>query len=207
MAPLYDVLKGTAWNKKKPKGQKIHIFGWKEKWRKLQEDAFTDLGAELASSTLLVACEYGERKRLITDASGVGYGAVLLQEQSPDDFRPVMFLSRKLKGPETRYTAAYNEAGAIIFALRQLRSYLDGERFEIFTDHMALKWLLDMQHPRPRLARWLLELQDFDFSVNYAPGDSDMLTVPDALSRYSLDPNTILCTRCLEVVGEIEKGE
>ena len=64
-----------------------------------------------------------------------------------------------------------------------------------------------MQHPRPRLARWLLELQDFDFSVNYAPGNSDMLTVPDDLSRYSFDPSTILCTRCLEVVGEIEEGE
>ena len=119
-----------------------------------------------------------------------------------------MFLSRKLKGPETRYTATENEAGAIIFALRQLRAYLDGEeRFEIFTDHIAFKWLLDMQHPRPRLARWLLELQDFDFSVNYAPGNSEMLTVPDALSRYSFDSSTILCTRCLEVVGEIKDGD
>ena len=154
-----------------------------------------------------MACEYGKRKRPITDASGVIYGAVLHQEQDPDDFRPVMFLSRKLKGPETRYTATENEAGAIIFALRQLRAYLDGEKFEIFTDHMALKWLLDMQHPRPRLARWLLELQDFDFSVNYAPGNSEMLAVPDALSQYSFDPRTILCTRCLEVVGEIEEGE
>ena len=36
MAPLYDVLKGAAWNKKKPKGQKIHIFGWKEKWGKFR---------------------------------------------------------------------------------------------------------------------------------------------------------------------------
>ena len=34
-----------------------------------------------------------------------------------------------------------------------------------------------------------------------------MLTVPDSLSRYNFDPSTILCTRCLEVVGEIEEGE
>ena len=141
----------------KPQGTNIYTFGWKEKWGKLQENAFTDLRAELDNPTLLVAFEYGKRKRLITDASGVEYGAVLLQEQSPDDFRPVMFLSRKLKGPETRYTATKNEAGAIIFALRQLRAYLDGKTFEIFTDHMSLEWLLVMQHPRPRLARWLLE--------------------------------------------------
>ena len=36
---------------------------------------------------------------------------------------------------------------------------------------------------------------------------ANMLTVPDDLSRYSFDPSTILCTRCLEVVGEIEEGE
>lgn len=93
----------------------------------------------------------------------------MLQEQALDDFSPVMFLSRKLRSPETRYTATENEAGGIIFALRQLRSYLDGEKFEVVTDHMALKWLLDMQHPRPRLARWLLELQDFDITVSYGP--------------------------------------
>ena len=34
-----------------------------------------------------------------------------------------------------------------------------------------------------------------------------MLTVSDALIRYSFDPSTILCPRCLEVVGEIEEGE
>ena len=73
-----------------------------------------------------MACEYGKRKRLITDASGVRYVVVLLQEKSPDDFRPVFLLSRKRRGPEIRYTATENEEGATIFALRQLRAYLVG---------------------------------------------------------------------------------
>ena len=34
-----------------------------------------------------------------------------------------------------------------------------------------------------------------------------MLTVPDALGRYSFDPSTVLRTRCLEDVAEIEEGE
>ena len=34
-----------------------------------------------------------------------------------------------------------------------------------------------------------------------------MLTVPVALSIYSLESSTILCTRCLEVVGGIEEGD
>ena len=34
-----------------------------------------------------------------------------------------------------------------------------------------------------------------------------MITTPDTSGRYSVDADTILCTRCLEVVGEIEEGD
>lgn len=62
-----------------------------------------------------------------------------------------------------------------------------------------------MQKTQSRLERWLLELQDFDFTVSYAFGEGPLLTVPDALHRFNLDTSTILCPRCLEVVVEIQK--
>ena len=207
MQPLYKMLEGTTWNKRKPKNLKIHIPDWDKKWGKDQVAAFEDLKKELADPTFLVTCEMGKPKRLVTDASGIGYGAALLQEQQPDDWRPVMFLSRKLKGAEIRYTATENEAGAVIFALRQLRPYLDGVRFDLFTDHIALKWLLDLQNPKPRLARWLMDLQDFDFSVNYVSGKGEIIVVPDALSRYTISDDNVLCTRCLEIIGIMDETE
>lgn len=63
-----------------------------------------------------------------------------------------------------------------------------------------------MQHSRPRLTRWLLKVQNFNFTVNYVPGDDPQLTVPDALIRYTFDASLIHCTRCLAVVGEIQKN-
>lgn len=72
------------------------------KWAEMQNEAFNDLRFELANPALPVACEQGKRKILITDTTGVGYGAVSLREQNPNEFNLVMFLSRKLKVPETR---------------------------------------------------------------------------------------------------------
>lgn len=72
---------------------------------------------------------------------------------------------------------------------------------------MALKWLLDIQHTRNQLSLWLLELQEFDFPVNYDPGDFTLLTAPDVLTRYIFDPNKFICTRYLWVVGAIEEGK
>lgn len=207
LAPLYDMLQGTGWNKRKPKSNRIHIPGWDIKWGEAQAAAFKDVKNDLAAPAFLVPAVLGRKKRLITDASGIGYGAVLLQEEPENGWRPIFFISRKPKGPETRYTATENEAGAVIFALRNLRPWLDVEPFELVTDHIALKWLLSMENPRPRLARWLLEFQDFEFTITHTPGDGPLMTVSDALSRHTMADDAVLCTRCLEVLGELSEDE
>jgi RNase H-like domain found in reverse transcriptase len=40
----------------------------------------------------------GAKKRVVTDASNVGYGAVLLQQGTNEEWRPVEYIARKLKG-------------------------------------------------------------------------------------------------------------
>ena len=46
---------------------------------------------------------------------------------------------------------------------------------------MALKWLHNLKTPTGRLARWALELFEFDYQVIYRKGSFNL--VPDALSR------------------------
>jgi transposase InsO family protein len=197
---LYEVLSGSGFNKKKPKGREVVIPEFEKKWGPEQRKAWGDLKADLSSPEMLVAPTRGAEKKLLTDASSYGVGAVLLQEGGSGDWKPVAFAARKLKGAETRYTVTEQECLAVVFALRKWRHYLHGgKQFEVVTDHVALKWLLSLRDPRGRLARWVVEVQDFDFRVSHAPGSS--MVVPDCLSRDAVgsrDTDGALCPNCRE---------
>jgi hypothetical protein len=68
---------------------------------------------------------------MVLDASGVGLGAVLLQ-----DGRPVAFTSRKLSPAEQNYTVTEQEMlSPAIHALKTWRCYLEGSDFTVVTDH------------------------------------------------------------------------
>jgi hypothetical protein len=58
---------------------------------------------------------------MVLDASGVGLGAVLLQ-----DGRPVAFESRKLSPAEQNYAVIEHEMLGVIHALKTWRCYLEG---------------------------------------------------------------------------------
>lgn len=60
---------------------------------------------------------------LFTDALGVGLGTVLSQ-QTPEDERPIQYISGKLSGVEQQYAAIKKETSAIKWAVETLCSYL-----------------------------------------------------------------------------------
>ena len=70
---------------------------------------------------------------------------------------------------------------AIIFALEKFRSYLLGSKVVIFTDHDALKFLLNKKETKPRLMRWVLLMQEFDLEIKDRHGVENV--VADHLSR------------------------
>ena len=69
-------------------------------------------------------------------------------------------------------------------SLQKWSHYLHSESFTVVTDHLSLKWLLSLKDPREKLARWVIEIQDFDFIIEHR-GDPE-LVVPDTLSRDSV---------------------
>jgi RNase H-like domain found in reverse transcriptase/Integrase zinc binding domain len=111
-----------------------------------------------------------------------------------------------MKGAEPRYTTTEKECLAVVFGLRKFRHLLHGEDFVVVTDHIALTWLLSLREPKERLARWIVEIQMFRFTVCYSRGDGELMAVPDALSRDTMDPEVVLCHRCLEAVQEVAEG-
>jgi len=125
-----------------------------------------------------------------TDASKEGIGAVLMQEdakfllenpKAKHALRPINFISRITQNAEKNYSTTELECLAIVYAVRKFRPYIEYSKFKIYTDHLALKWLMEMENPTGRLARWVMILQGFNFEIGYRPGKTNV--VADALSR------------------------
>ncbi|TDG38792.1 hypothetical protein AWZ03_014787 [Drosophila navojoa] len=154
------------------------------RWTEEQEDALQKLKESLTTAPVLACPDFLERLVLQTDASDCGLGAVLIQEIEEQE-RVIAYASRRLIKAEMNYLATEKECLAIVWAIRKMRRYLEGYRFDVVTDHLALKWLKSMESPTGRIPRWALELQQYQFDVHYHRGNLNM--VADTLCRQPLE--------------------
>ncbi len=106
---------------------------------------------------------------LQTDASDFDVGTVPTQLDDNGREMVVAYASKALSARQKKFLATEKEAYAIVFGTQQFRVYLLGRHFQIVTDHKALCWLHSME-PKGRLALWILDLQEFDFSVVHRSG-------------------------------------
>ena len=75
------------------------------------------------------------------------------------------------------------ELAAIAFSFKILRHYLYGEQFEVYSDHESLKYIFTQQDLNMRQRRWMEFLEDYDFTLHYHLGKTNV--VADALRRKS----------------------
>jgi hypothetical protein len=69
----------------------------------------------------------------------------------------------------------------MIYALQKFKHYLLGSHFKLFTDHSALKYLVNKPVFEGRICRWLLLFQEFSFEVIVKPEKCNV--GPNQLSR------------------------
>uniref|UniRef100_A0A8R1HID4 RNA-directed DNA polymerase n=1 Tax=Caenorhabditis japonica TaxID=281687 RepID=A0A8R1HID4_CAEJA len=151
-------------------------------WTSQQQEAFDTLKQLLASKPILTFPNYDKEFHIFTDASAVAQGAMLAQTtDDPNQFQAIAYASRTLSDTETRYPAIQIELGAIIFALRHFKPYVYMSKVILHTDHRPLKYILAKQKVHERVARWLIELQQFDIEIKHIDGKRN--TVADCLSR------------------------
>ncbi|KAL4347069.1 hypothetical protein GQ457_17G008780 [Hibiscus cannabinus] len=114
------------------------------------------------------------------DASGIGIGAVLLQEK-----RHIAYFSEKLKGAQLNYSTYDKELFALVRSLQVWQHYFLPKEFVIHTDHESLKWLNGQGKLSKRHAQWVEFIETFPYVIKYKQGKDNILA--DALSRrYSL---------------------
>lgn len=108
--------------------------------------------------------------------------AVPSTQSGEDEVRhPIGFWSRGLTPAERNYSVVEKECLAVVWAVQILRPYLERSHFDLFTDHQALKWIMNLSDASGRLARWRLRLLEYDFTVQYGKGAKNQIA--DAVSR------------------------
>ena len=160
VAPLSDLLKrDTQWA-----------------WTPACAKAFAWVKHALLHAPVLALPDFQQPFEVVCDASGVGIGAVLLQNG-----RPVAFESRKLNPAERNYTTGEQELLAVVHALEIWRCYLEGPTaVRVVTDHQPLTFLPSKSHLSRRQARWAEKLSRFHIEWHHRSG---RLNVADPLSR------------------------
>lgn len=162
-------------------------------WTEEQQNSFETLKKKLAELPTLIQPDFNKPFELHCDAAtSSGIGVVLCQRDEEGHVYPLAFSSRSLSKFEQKYSVRELEALSIVWGIKKHRFYLEAGHFTVFTDHSSLQWLLSTnQDKQPRLWRWCLFLQAYDFQVKYVPGPTNF--VADLLSRDPL-PNIAVIT-------------
>jgi hypothetical protein len=145
-------------------------------WSDSQEVAFNTLKDKLTHAPLLQLPDFGKIFELECDASGIGLGAVLLQEG-----KPVAYFSEKLSGASLRYSTYDKELYALVRTLQTWQHYLWHREFIIHSDHEALKHIRTQTNLNRRHANWVEFIESFPYIIKHKNGKENVIA--DALSR------------------------
>ena len=103
-----------------------------------QQTALKELKKRLAHAETLGYFDKDAKTRIVADASPVGLGAILIQEQDGED-RVISYASKSLTDVERRYSQTEKEALALVWACERFHVYLYGIEIELCTDHKPLE--------------------------------------------------------------------
>ena len=145
-------------------------------WTEEAEMAFQNLKSAMSNPPVLALPNFDKLFVVECDASGVGLGAVLMQEG-----RAIAFHSQALKGRSLALSTYEKELLALVTAVQRWRPYLVGNSFLVRTDQQSLKYILEQKIGTPAQQKWITKLLGYAFIVEYKKGKENV--VADALSR------------------------
>ena len=185
--------------------QPLHSLTRKDvpfRWTEDCQQAFETLKKKLTEAPVLAYPSFQKPFVVETDASHQGLGAILSQEQEDGSIHPVAYASRALSPQEVRYGITELETLAVVWAMSHYKSYLYGNSVTVFTDHSAIKAILQTPNPTGKHARWWTKVFGSGIAkVNIVHRSGKSNTNADALSR---NPPTKTLPLEKERIGEGE---
>ncbi|KIM67430.1 hypothetical protein SCLCIDRAFT_45053, partial [Scleroderma citrinum Foug A] len=166
----------------------LHLLTKKDQeyvWGEAQQQAFRELKNRLTSSPVLRLPDLSKPFTIQTDASKLGTGAVLLQQDGKGVSHPCAYLSQALVGAEQNYQVYDLELLAVMRALKAWRPYLISpvEPTVIYTDHQNITYFRQPQDLTARQMRWHSILQEYPVRFEHIAGKKN--GAPDLLSRMA----------------------
>ncbi|KAJ9535221.1 hypothetical protein OSB04_un001694 [Centaurea solstitialis] len=146
-------------------------------------EAFEKLKKELTSAPIIQPPDWTLPFELMCDASDFAIGAVLGQRKD-GRVHAIHYASKTLDPAQLNYSTTEKELLAVVYAIEKFQTYLVGSKVIVYSDHAALKYLMNKKDAKPRLIRWILLLQEFDIEIKDKPGSEN--SVADHLSRLEL---------------------
>ena len=172
-------------------------------WTPLQQQAFEELKCIFSSAPILQIPNVTQSFSIMTDASLLAAGVVLLQTDANEDLYPCAYFFCTFSSTQWNYDIYDRELLAVILALEEWHQYLQGMHhpITIITNHKNLSYINNSWKLSQWQAWWSLFLQDLNIVWQVIPGTK--MAPADALSRWdflvtSLDNAD--ATICLELV-------
>ena len=151
--------------------------------RKRTSKGIQILERSLSDAPVLACFSYNVPTYVITDASPIGLGAILLQDQVKSERKPITYISRSLTSTERRYSQIEREALGCVWAVERLHNYLFGIKFALLTYNKLLSSMFDPYSSKvllPRIQRLAWRLHQYSFRIQHIAGNAN---TADSLSR------------------------
>ena len=158
-------------------------------WGTDQQSAFATLLSLFQTAPVLHLPDVGRPFVIMTDASLIASGGILMQHDGNGDLHPCAYLSQTFSLAERNYDIYDRELLAVIHTLEHWCHYLQGTTHPVtlLTDHKNLTYFCQPQKLSHHQARWMMFLQDFDLHFIHLPGSA--MGPADTLSHLP-DPDT-----------------
>jgi hypothetical protein len=167
-------------------------------WMPTYESRFQELKKRLMTALILVMPNMEKSFSIYCDASGQGFGCVLMQ-----DGHMIAYASWQLRKHETHYPTHDLELAAVVHTLKIWRHYLMGKRYELYMDQKRLKYIFTQSNMNLKQRRWLELIKDYDLGINYHPGKANV--VAEALRRMSHVSQIVVHSMPFELCEDFDK--
>ena len=199
--PLNELISGDNSKKKKKEVQ----------WTPECQEAFEALKEHCCTTPVLAYADCKKPFRLHTDASDLGLGAVLYQQDENGKNRVIAYASRTLSQAEKNYPAHKLEFLALKWAVTsRFHEYLYGGEFVVDTDNNPLTYVLTSAKLDATGQRWIAVLANYNFSLHYKSGKmnieaDDLSRIPNRKEGVHIDKDAIRAIANAMQIGEFSE--